>query len=698
MPSAWPGKTPKTSPPKPRKSSTYEDGAYFSLIVNDDLMHGDAWALASLLSFADANIARQEVLYVGQAFGREGSSNVWERTRKHEKLQRIYEDHVNDDCEIFVTPLSLERRGIINDDHIDDNENGPNLSDYFDTFVDTGGDILKPSVDLIEHALISYFAPPYNDMLTEWRVKKPTEAMQKMRSAGFRLLHMHLSGWWGLARFYSAQQPEAHRSHFISHDFPTSSGQAVPRGVTASKMHSWNIGALLVQEGKEIFVRKSEGAGVALRVFGAEAPEVRKPPGIDLPRPVPQSSDNQRDSDAHKKIREAIHAAREAERRENEPRLHSGQSSYDPHAGTIEVGERLHSGERVRVRLHDPESNEVDSALIVGDPESGKSNALTMMAAEAISAGRFIVIPCDPSGNNNFIEAWSGLVINDRLIATDIGGTITNLTLVRQIVNDRLEEGYHRSEQATSDIILPIDDADVLLEDDLGTRLIIDLLERGGQVGVGLHLVVSDITKFKNNPDLMYALVSCRTIHALVPEQPNFIADLIAIYGEHRRETWCDNISSFVLHRNASNMSIGFLIAVVSSDFTPIQAQSWCMQLMAEHGIIITDWSPTYGDPDSWTAVQPLAFKFYSLRRHQDTWALMLLISQSSLQADSKSVDIISWANDVIKFRYTVECDRWQLGPTTSQPNALTLYADIKGDIVVNDTEDAIKEMFLDMY
>ena len=158
-------------------------------------------------------------------------------------------------------PLSLERRGFINDDHINDTEHGPDLDDYYDTFVDRKGRILKPSVDLIEHAMISYFVPSYNDKLTEWRAEKPTEAMQKMRSAGFRLFHLHLSGWWGLARFYSAEQPEALRSHFISRDFPTPSGEAVLRGTAASKPHRWDISAQLVQEGKEIFARKSEGAG-----------------------------------------------------------------------------------------------------------------------------------------------------------------------------------------------------------------------------------------------------------------------------------------------------------------------------------------------------------------------------------------------------------------------------------------------------
>ena len=681
-----------------RDFRTYEDGAYFSFTLNDELMHGDAWALASLLSLADANVARQEVLYVGQAFGREGSNNAWERTRKHEKLQRIYEDHVNDDCEIFVAPLSLERCGFLNDDHIDDTEYGPDLDDYYDTFVDTKGGILKPAVDLIEHAMISYFAPSYNDMLTVWRTEKPTEAMQKMRSTGFRLLHLHLSGWWGLARFYSAEQPEAPRSHFISRDFPTPPGEAVLRGTAAGNLDRWDISAQLVREGKEIFARKSEGAGVFLRVFGAEAPKVRKPPGIHLPRPVPQGAGSQRSSNTHENIRSVIHAAREAERKENEPVRHSGQPSYDPQTGTIAVGVRPRSDETIRLRLHDPKSNEVDTALIVGNPDSGKSTLLTLITAEVIAAGRFIAIPCDPTGKNKFMEAWNGLVINDRLIATDLDGTLGNLTLVRRIINDRLEDGYSRSEDEASDIILLIDDADTLLENDLGASLIIDVLERGSHVGVGLQLVVSDIAKFKNNPDLMYALVCCSTMHAFAPEQPNFAGDLIAIYGDRRPETWRDGTLSFILHRHASTKSLGLLVAVVSSDFTPIEARSWCMQRMAEAGIIVTEWHPTPGDPDSWTGIQTFAFQIYSLRRHQDTWALVAQISTSSQATDFKSVDMISWANDVIEIGYTVENERWQRGPTTGQPGDLTLYSDIKGDIIANDTEDAIKEMLFDMY
>jgi hypothetical protein len=72
---------------------SYLDGSYFSFRANGALIHGDSWALASLASNAREDIARQEIMYVGQAFGSSGSTNAVERTRRHQKLQRIYEHH-----------------------------------------------------------------------------------------------------------------------------------------------------------------------------------------------------------------------------------------------------------------------------------------------------------------------------------------------------------------------------------------------------------------------------------------------------------------------------------------------------------------------------------------------------------------------------------------------------------------------------
>jgi hypothetical protein len=155
---------------RPHDFEIMAEGAYFSMGIDETVFHGDAWAFASLLTNAASELACQEVLYIGHAFGTDGSRNAWIRTSNHEKLQRIYEDHVGTDYDIFVVPLSLESRQWSSSDHIDDADDGPDLAAYYEFFADPeSGRIRKGAVDLVEHSLISYFSPFYCEKLTEWR-------------------------------------------------------------------------------------------------------------------------------------------------------------------------------------------------------------------------------------------------------------------------------------------------------------------------------------------------------------------------------------------------------------------------------------------------------------------------------------------------------------------------------------------------
>ena len=675
----------------------YEDGAYFSIKIGGTLYHGDAWALASLLSHAEPSVAKQEVLYVGQAFGPDGSSNAWERTRKHEKLQRIYEAHVNDDSEIFVAPLSLERGGLTGDDHIDDAEPGPSLDAYWESFCDMEGRTLKPAVDLIEHSLIAYFVPYYNDKLTEWRADKPTEAMQKMRSAGFRLLHVHLSGWLGLARFYSHQEPNTLRSHSVSQELPSSPTGSISSGPSKMKSSKWNVEALIAREGRDIFGGRGELADVTLRVFGDQAPIVRKPPGVILSRKTPEYAGTSRLS-AHEEIRAAMREAKEAEDRANEPFLHSGHSSYDSSTGMVEIGRYLDDSAAVHVRLHDPESTIVNSVLIIGGPGLGKSNTLRVLIVEAFLARRFIVIPSDPTSRNNFLEAWSGVGYDDSLIASNLDDTIRNLAMARSIVEDRLRFGYHPREGVVSDILLAIDDADPVLQHDLGSRLIIDLLQRGGEVGVGLLLVISDMLAVEGNVDLMCELISCQSKLAFMQDGNYYIDELRAKYGQRRPETWRDDYPAFVLHCRPKNVRIEFLCAVFDSRASANEAKQWCEELLAGVGVPSIDWTVAEDEQDSWWTMEPLAVRFWALRRHQDAWALFMTISQMSYSEEVTLAKMIKWAHEAIEFRYSVKHGSWEVGPTTRSEGSLTLYADIKGQIEGKDTSDSIINMLLDMF
>jgi hypothetical protein len=676
---------------------TYADGAYFSAAVGDMLVHGDAWALASLLSAASVDIARQEVLYVGQAFGQGGTGNVWERTRQHQKLQQIYEDHVNTVGEIYVASLSLDRRGFSNDDHIDDAENGPCLDAYYETLADMDGSIRKPAVDLIEHSLISYFAPPYNEKLIEWRADKPTDAMQKMRSVGFRLLYVHLSGWWGLARFYSCREPDPHRSHFISRDLPPTPLKPRVRSTVAEALSGMGMGELLLQQGKAIFADRAEQTGVLLRVFGDLAPAVRKPPNIILPRSGLERNNPVLDTDAHEQVRTVIRTRRKEERRAPEPLRHPGKPTYDPSTGAVSVGISLDGGS-VSMRLHDPETGSVDSALILGEPQCGKSNLLRIMIAEAFGSGRFLVLPSDPSGRSQFAKLWSGVVYKDQLIATDVDETIRNLTIARGIIEDRLATDDEWQSEENPAVLVAIDDADIVLQHPLGSRLVTDILGRGGEVGVGLLVVIANISKLEYNIDLMYELVSCRTQAIFMPNGRLVMADLAARYGKRRPCTWRDDGWSFVLHRGGNDTSLGLLTAVTGSDATPAQAQAWCRQQLAEVGINLWDWAAVHGDPRSWWTMEQGGGRFWFLRQHSDEWALVMNVSKMATSDFSETVDTLQWAEEVIANGFTVKLESWKIGPTTGEKDAITLYADVSGDLVPKDTSDLIQQALLSLY
>ncbi|MEV0151988.1 MULTISPECIES: hypothetical protein [unclassified Nonomuraea] len=261
--------------------SIHADGAYFCFKVGNHILHGDSWALASYLSCAEATLAKHEVLYVGQAFGPRGRGNAYERTKEHKKLQRIYEDHVSRSWDIFVTPIRLFHGSAMSDDHIDDVEAGFDLDSWLEVFSPSKG-ISKTVVDLIEHSLISYFSPHYNEMLKTWQAGNPTSAMRAMRGAGFRLLQVHLDGWMGLTRFYSAKERELVRSHFISQDIPPEPRRPVLSGISAQDISDWRLPAQSMRTFPALLAAQAEMSGTEIKIFGDEAPKLRIPPEVDL--------------------------------------------------------------------------------------------------------------------------------------------------------------------------------------------------------------------------------------------------------------------------------------------------------------------------------------------------------------------------------------------------------------------------------
>jgi hypothetical protein len=676
---------------RPHDFEIMAEGAYFSMMLDDNVFHGDTWALASLLTGAGIELACQETLYVGQSFGTNGSSNAWIRTGNHKKLQRIYEDHVGTDYDIFVVPLSLDRRMWSSTDHLDDDDWGPDSAAYYELFADpdTGG-MRKGSVNLVEHSLISHFIPFYNEKLTEWRADQPTETMLQMRSAGFRLLTVHLSGWWGLARFYSTQVPDLVRSHFISQDLPPEPHKAVLRGISAETLGQAWPEAMVVREANDYVSEKAEQSGVILRVFGDAAPQIRKPPASTfgaLHRELTHITPNM---EARTALRTQIQAERDQREQASRPIFHPGVSRYDADTGMIQVGE-YSDGAPMTWRLHDPKTGAVASCLIFGEPGSGKSSILNVIALEAMLTELFVIMPLDPSNRNDYTRLWR----SNRWITTNVEETIERLAAIRRIIDYRRDKNIFTGPAGDiPGVLVTLDDAEPILDESGGPELIGKILGDGGPAGVGLVMAIRDIDVLRPHPDLLRALLPYSKF-AFTSRGPAILAELNATYGDERPHTGSERLS-FVLHCGPAVTTLGLIVGLCDRAMPPPKAQAWCDSVLQAHGVEQLYWQSVADESLSWEAMAALSMRFWFLRRHDDVWCLVHIICrQGKVQS---MVDAIQWASAQIDHRFQCTLGQWQRGPAPWQDGVRAFYADVLDDLAAKDTSEWYRRMILDMH
>ncbi|WP_433513223.1 ATP-binding protein [Nonomuraea sp. CA-143628] len=671
----------------------YEEGSYFSFRTERMVVHGDSWALASLLAQARGDISHHEILYAGQAYGINNSRNSYERTLTHKKLQRIYEDHIDSGYEIFVAPLVCDKSTMISDDHIDDAEPGPDLTRYLEDFVATDGKVLKSSVDLIEHSIISHFTPYYNEKLVEWRASRPTDAMRKMREAGFRLIHIHLSGWHGLARFFSPSATTPFRSHLISHDLPPIEIAApdVLRGISAQKLSDWRFGSFMLREGQELLADLAENSGATMTIFGEAAPSVRKPPGISITLSAPPT-----DTDAPSRISltSEIYEARERERRASEAPQHPGIPTYDPATGAVKIGEYV-DGKPSYMQLHDPETGSLHSILIIGDPGMGKSTGLRSLAMEAYGSDVFDVILVDPLDRNGLAHL-SELMYKDLRAATNLSESVGVLEVALKLIRERKEkEPYGVPTRDNRGLFIAIDDADNLFLDERGALLIELILSAGGDLGIGLIVAVSNISDFEPNGALMRALMKCKQRVAYMPNGYYVMSDLMARFGSHRPYTWDGDSVSFILRRDSASISIGIIAAIFDPELDPPSVQSLCADELIPSDFQVEGWSKVES-MDYWR-IMDLNMTDWRLSKHEDAWILSHGISTISSTALKTSADALAWADGVFKFRFEGDLTPWQVGPTVD--GVVTLYADTVGEVIAkHQSLESAYRLFMERY
>ena len=408
---------------------TYSNNAYFSFRANRILVHGDAWTLASLASNARDDLATQEVLYVGQAYGRDGSGNSWRRTRRHSTLQKIYEDHSEEDWDIFVSSLVVVGAFRSTEDHIDDIKGStPAIlrTHGKDPFYDKRRkEVLPTSIDLIEHALIFYFSAPYNELLKEWRIDRPTVAIGKMKSAGLRLLQIYLDGWQSLARYYS-RETEQSRGHLVLLAVETDSNSDNPRVNYDPNIHNWRL-AFRISSYKEL-LSAAETSNVALNIFGDQAPRIRRPPEVLLPDEKPPWSLDGATKSYSTLVKQTT--------------VYQGPT-LDATTGLISVGEYA-DGQRCHWRLFRPGKGACHG-VIAGGRGTGKTNMLDLLRVEALSSGLFCLVVSDPTGRHDF-SVWQGCAYG---YTDSIESAIELLRATARIITSRQEMGDYELSPGT---------------------------------------------------------------------------------------------------------------------------------------------------------------------------------------------------------------------------------------------------------
>jgi hypothetical protein len=200
---------------------TYSNGTYFSLTgqsSGEHIFHGDVWTLCALLAETADELTWQEVLYVGQTFGRDGSRHVLDRMREHKKIQQIYSESLTSETDVFLTPCHLGHSSLFNDDDV------PESDEHLD--VDQLSELIwfqqseksrKVCVDIVEHALITYFGSVYNERLRKWSPTQPTTAMRRIRDTGIRTIFVIFGGAPGLAKFFSQAVTSPARAHTVKY-------------------------------------------------------------------------------------------------------------------------------------------------------------------------------------------------------------------------------------------------------------------------------------------------------------------------------------------------------------------------------------------------------------------------------------------------------------------------------------------------
>jgi hypothetical protein len=328
-------------------------------------------------------------------------------------------------------------------------------------------EFLPASIDLVEHALIYYFSAPYNQLLREWRPDRPTGGISKLKSSGFRLLQIHLDGWQGLARYFTKEVQET-RSHLILLTLHDEQGRTGSRLNYDPDTHNWRF--QFGYEFEKERLSQAETSAAVMKIFGDEAPRIRRPPEAELPDEPLWSPE----------------AIRERRERLRDTFSYTGPS-YNPETGCFSSG-RDADGRESYWQLVQPGKG-VRHGIIAGPRGSGKTNALRLVQVEAYATTFFYLVVLDPTGRHDD-TLW-------REYADIMAETIEDSANALQLLEKEVAARHRKSYKFLADgpaILITIEDAHILFDSSPDAAKSADAIARYGEsVGIGLVVTVPDL-------------------------------------------------------------------------------------------------------------------------------------------------------------------------------------------------------------
>lgn len=172
---------------------------------------------------------------------------------------------------------------------------------------------------------------------------------------------------------------------------------------------------------------------------------------------------------------------------------------YDPTTGEALIGTE-DDGARGRWRLH-TRGVGVHSGIIMGPPDSGRSNLLNVLLMALAQSGLFVPWLSDPLGRNgkSFKEWFTPWLDGQQdkpvidWIATSSSETTKMLKSAAAVVEKRLElGGYEDQDPDHPGIMILIDECEYAFRTGVAARAAEVVVTRGAEAGVGIIVTCAD--------------------------------------------------------------------------------------------------------------------------------------------------------------------------------------------------------------